>query len=194
VARLRLATFNCENLFARFKFNKNIDPIKAIEDRWSANQTHFDILKEQEEKFTAEAIKTTESDVIALQEIENLHALRQFRNRYLEKQAYDHMMVIDGNDLRFIDVGILSRHPIENIDTHIHEKDGQSRYSLFSRDCLECDVVLPDEKRLSFHKSFQINVQSQGSVQWTQRRKGEENPSGSKSKRNSIGTVSRFIV
>lgn len=147
---LRLATFNCENLFARFKFNKNIDPNKAIENGWTANETHFDILKEKEKKLTASAIKAANADVIALQEVENLPALRAFRNRYLKKQGYNQMIVIDGNDPRFIDVGVLSRHEIENIDTHIHEKDddGQSRFPLFSRDCLECDIVLPDKKRL----------------------------------------------
>lgn len=148
VALLRLATFNCENLFARFKFNRNIDPKKALENGWVANETHFDILKEEEKKFTAAAIKATDADVVALQEVENLPALREFRNRFLKKQGYDHMIVIDGNDPRFIDVGVLSRYAIENIDTHIHEKDGQSRYPLFSRDCLECDIVLPEEKRL----------------------------------------------
>jgi endonuclease/exonuclease/phosphatase family metal-dependent hydrolase len=97
---------------------------------------------------TAAAIKATDADVIALQEVENLPALREFRNKFLKKQGYDHMIVIDGNDPRFIDVGVLSRYAIENIDTHIHEKDGQSRYPLFSRGCLECDIVLPEEKRL----------------------------------------------
>jgi hypothetical protein len=29
MANLRLATLNCENLFARFLFNKNIDPTKV---------------------------------------------------------------------------------------------------------------------------------------------------------------------
>lgn len=148
--QIRLATFNCENLFARFKFNKNIEPDRAIEKGWTADQTHFDILKEEEKKFTAQAIKETDADVIALQEIENLHALRRFRNtqRSLKNQGYDHMIVIDGNDPRFIDVGVLSRYPIENIDTHIHEKAEGSRYPLFSRDCLECDIVLPGNKRL----------------------------------------------
>jgi len=146
---LRLATFNCENLFARFKFNKNIDPNKALEDGWTANETHFDILREEEKKFTASAIKATNADVIVLQEVENLPALREFRNRYLKKQGYNQMIVIDGNDPRFIDVGVLSRYDIENIDTHIHEKeDRQSRFPLFSRDCLECDIVLPEQKRL----------------------------------------------
>ena len=148
--QIRLATFNCENLFARFKFNKNIDPNSAIEKGWTADQTHFDILKEEEKKFTAQAIMETNADVIALQEIENLQALRRFSNtqRSLKNQGYDHMIVIDGNDPRFIDVGVLSRYPIENIDTHIHEKAEGSRSPLFSRDCLECDIVLPENKRL----------------------------------------------
>jgi endonuclease/exonuclease/phosphatase family metal-dependent hydrolase len=148
MARLRLATFNCENLFARFKFNRNIDPQKAITDGWLANETKFTIYNEEEKELTAAAIRKAGADVIALQEVESLLSLKKFRNQYLRNMDYKYVFVVDGNDPRFIDVGILSRYPIEKIDTHIHERDEDLRSPMFSRDCLESDVVLPNSKRV----------------------------------------------
>jgi len=148
MVRLRLATFNCENLFARFKFQRDINPQKAIRDGWLANETLFEINDADEKRITGEAIKETRADVIALQEVESMEALRRFRNEYLRgRRNYKYTLVIDGNDPRLIDLGILSKYPLEEISTHIDEWDDELHSPLFSRDCLECDVVLPDNKR-----------------------------------------------
>ena len=77
MARMTVATFNCENLFARFKFNKDVDPATAVRDGWDANRAHFDILNEKEKGLTAQAMKATRADVVALQEVENLDTLRR---------------------------------------------------------------------------------------------------------------------
>jgi len=61
---------------------------------------------------TAKAISETKADVIALQEVESLAALRRFRNDYLKRRGYDHVIVLDGNDPRFIDVAVMSKYPI----------------------------------------------------------------------------------
>ena len=50
--------------------------------------------------------------------------------------------------LRFIDVAIMSKYPLENIDTHVDEWNKEIKWYTFSRDCLECDVILPENKRI----------------------------------------------
>ena len=81
---LRIGTFNCENLFARFKFNSNVDPAEAIKNGFEINMTHFDILNDTEKELTAMAIDALNADVIALQEVENLDVLKRFRSDRLK--------------------------------------------------------------------------------------------------------------
>lgn len=151
MATFTLATFNCENLFARYKFDKTVQKEDAIKDGWLANQTRFHKFDKAETRLTAAALKETKADVIALQEVENNGTLRTFRSRYLNgRKKYQEYLVIDGNDyLRLIDVGILSSFHIEKIRTHMHDIDEQTKELIFSRDCLECDIVMPDNKMLT---------------------------------------------
>jgi hypothetical protein len=56
-------------------------------------------------------------------------------------------LVIDGNDNRGIDVGILSRFPIVEIRSHIDDP-GANGEKIFSRDCPEYDVMLATGDRI----------------------------------------------
>ena len=73
---VRVATFNVENLFARFKFNSDVDPQVAVKDGWDVNKTYFTISDEASKKVTGKLIRSLKADVIALQEVENLDTLR----------------------------------------------------------------------------------------------------------------------
>lgn len=109
---LRLATFNCENLFARFKFKANVNQEKALIDGWLPNTTFFVINDEVSKRLTGDAIKATNADVIALQEVESHATLRKFRNEYLGGFSnYKYSILVDGNDPRLIDVAVLSKYP-----------------------------------------------------------------------------------
>ncbi len=142
MAGIRIATFNCENLFARFKFNRDVDPEAAVRDGWDANRTHFDILDDVEKAITAQAMKETRAHVLALQEVENLDTLKRFRNRFLGgSRAYPHVFAVDGNDPRLIDVAVLSKFPVVHARSYQHLRAGRS--ALFSRDCLEIDIDAP---------------------------------------------------
>lgn len=136
---VRIATFNAENLFARFKFREDVDPETATERGWTANETLFDTFSSAEKSVTGAALKALDADVVALQEIENLDTLRKFRRLYLGgPQAYPYSVLIEGNDPRLIDVALLSRHPITHVRSYQHEREG--RGYIFSRDCLEATV------------------------------------------------------
>jgi endonuclease/exonuclease/phosphatase family metal-dependent hydrolase len=138
MSTIRIGTFNCENLFARFKFNKDVDPAEAVKNGFDINKVSFDLLNENEKELTAKAIEALNADVIALQEVENLDVLKRFRTGHLKKLKYTHAMLVDANDPRQIDVAVLSRFPLVATRSHQHLRSGSA--FVFSRDCLEVDV------------------------------------------------------
>jgi endonuclease/exonuclease/phosphatase family metal-dependent hydrolase len=140
-ATVRIATFNCENLFARYNFRSR-GKLSTISKRgWDVNETKFTVLNKNEKKLTGEAIKKTKADIIALQEVENIEVLRRFRTDHLGGfRKYPHVMLVDGNDPRHIDVAVLSRYPIVHARSYQHVKKSGARAFTFSRDCLEADV------------------------------------------------------
>nr|WP_201443478.1 endonuclease/exonuclease/phosphatase family protein [Pirellula staleyi] len=141
---VRVASFNCENLFARFEFKPNVDLDRISTDGWEINETLFEPNKPEARKITARAIKEANADIIAFQEVENLDVLKRFRNQYLGGfKSYPHAVLIEGNDPRLIDVAVLSREkfPIVSTRSHHHVKaNATSRGFVFSRDCLEVDI------------------------------------------------------
>ena len=92
------------------------------------------------------AIRELGADVLALQEVESVDTLKHFRAGALGgRKAYPYVAGIDGNDPRLIDVAVLSKLPITHVRSHQHLLDPETRSStLFSRDCLEVDVALPE--------------------------------------------------
>ncbi len=141
---IRLATFNCENLFARFRFRAGIDPSDANRRGWIAEETAFHELSVNDKALTGMAIRELDADIIALQEVEDIDTLKHFRAQALGgRTAYPYVAGIDGNDPRRIDVAVLSRLPITGMRSNQHVLDPASpTKELFSRDCLEVDVAV----------------------------------------------------
>lgn len=95
---------------------------------------------------TARVIKAVDADVLGVVEAEDRTTLRRFNTQLLSSigaETYDHVMLVDGNDDRGIDVGLLTRqaYPIVAIRSHVDDADGGGL--IFSRDCAEYDVRLP---------------------------------------------------
>ena len=146
---IRIATFNVENLFARYKFNSNIDPTKAVKDGWNATQRYFDIFDEADKRITGEAIRSLKADILGLQEVESLDTLKRFRDLYLGgRKAYPYVMAVDGNDPRLIDVAVISKYPIIHARSYQDLLDSKGRF-IFSRDCLEVDVEVQKGKTIT---------------------------------------------
>jgi endonuclease/exonuclease/phosphatase family metal-dependent hydrolase len=135
---LRIATFNAENLFARYDFRKNFDGRRG--GGFTVNELAFEIYDEVDKQITARAIRALDADLLALQEVESLPVLDAFNARHLAGMGYAHRILVDSHDPRSIDVAVLSRHPIVSVASHRHERNAAGTAPLFSRDCLEVTV------------------------------------------------------
>jgi endonuclease/exonuclease/phosphatase family metal-dependent hydrolase len=80
------------------------------------------------------------ADVLAVQEVENIAALREFNSRL--DAPYRSVALIEGNDPRFIDVGVLSRLPIGGAISHrwVPDPTDPNRF-LFSRDVMAVEIL-----------------------------------------------------
>ena len=97
-------------------------------------------------RHTGMVVRDLNADVIAVVEAESRVALGRFNKDVLAPLSpwvYDHVMCIDGNDDRGIDVGLFTKMPlpIRRIVSHVDDRDAAG--SIFSRDCPEYLVELP---------------------------------------------------
>lgn len=98
---------------------------------------------------TAKAIKALKADVQCLIEVEDRITMENFNGDMLGTAKFPYNILIDGNDPRGIDVGLLCRYPVKNICTHIFDKEkATSRSYIFSRDCLEIELEIAKNKSL----------------------------------------------
>lgn len=95
---------------------------------------------------TAEVVRALQADVLCAVEVEDRITLGEFNRQMLRKQRFKYPFLIDGNDRRGIDVGLLSNFPLRGIRTHIFDQDRSG--TVFSRDCLEVELGLPDGRAL----------------------------------------------
>ena len=175
---LRIATFNVENLMNRFDFSGfrnqlNQDRTLAlyqIKDEAEYRQleqgravAHTDDTRQ----LTALAIADTHADIICLQEVDNIEALKAFEYGYLFKmvgEGYRQKFTTAGNDSRGIDVAVMTRDEtrhgqkiefvrmtshasvtFEQFGLHTPELEAigiQAHERIFRRDCLEVDVTI----------------------------------------------------
>lgn len=97
---------------------------------------------------TARVVTDVDADVLAVVEAESRVALKHFTDAGVVTGAgrpvYPHVMVIDGNDDRGIDVGLLTTRPyrIGTVRSHVDDRDSRGRL-VFGRDCPEYVVELP---------------------------------------------------
>ncbi len=115
----------------------------------------FELAKEGVEEAaienTARVIREMGADVLCIVEAEGRIALSRFNEVVIPKvggQKYAHVMLVDGNDDRGIDVGIMAREgfAIKSMVSHVDDADGGSK--IFSRDCAEYTVKTPGGKTL----------------------------------------------
>jgi endonuclease/exonuclease/phosphatase family metal-dependent hydrolase len=157
---MTIGTFNLNNLFSRYNFKGEIEAIHA-EDTSVESELQYEFGPEETFKIRsyqgrlvktkdpektqliAQRIKAMNVDVLAVQEVEDIDTLRQFNREHLDG-IYRYTVLIEGNDPRLIDVGVLSKLPIGGVTSwqHAVHPDDPSE-PVFGRDLLEVEILNP---------------------------------------------------
>lgn len=165
---ITVGTFNLNNLFSRFNFEGAIAALKhgdGVAEGLTISYEFTDPSSYRVRKFygslvkakdpvdtqrIANRINSLDVDVLAVQEVEDIDILRQF-NRDSLGTRYRFQVLIEGNDPRFIDVGILSKLPIGAVTSHqtaVHDADPTR--PIFGRDLLEVEIWNENRTRKLF--------------------------------------------
>jgi endonuclease/exonuclease/phosphatase family metal-dependent hydrolase len=149
-----------EGKYARFRQNRgrlikrasgNSGPIKEVvakgRDSWMGSiELERAAPKVVSVRHTAQVIADVDADVLGIVEVENRPVLKAFASAGLVSAgvSYASAMVIDGNDDRGIDVGILTKPGFEivSIRSHVDDVDAAGQL-VFSRDCPEYEIRTP---------------------------------------------------
>jgi Endonuclease/Exonuclease/phosphatase family len=166
MGEIAVGTFNLNNLFSRFDFSADVSTAAPstvkVEERTSFSfddPAGFKLRKylgklvvgksAAERKLIADRIKRMNLEVLAVQEVEDIDTLRQF-NRDDLAGLYPHTVLIEGNDPRLIDIGLLSKLPLGAVTSWQHIPDPLDGNPLFSRDLLQVDVLNASRKERLF--------------------------------------------
>ncbi len=116
---VRIATFNAENLMARFDFSGRRDDLAMVTNKKQSSnqykqsqQARVVAHEDDARQMTALAIADCGADIICFQEVENLATLEAFERNYLYRMTgleYPNKVWIEGNDSRGIDVALMAR-------------------------------------------------------------------------------------
>jgi endonuclease/exonuclease/phosphatase family metal-dependent hydrolase len=101
---------------------------------------------------TGRVLKDVDADIVAVIEAEHRIALKQFSDYVLKNVGgtpYPNVMLIDGNDPRGIDVGIMTKanYTIGAMKSHVHDL-GANNKPIFSRDCPEYCIETPSGENI----------------------------------------------
>ena len=155
---ITIGTFNLNNLFSRYNFSAELEAIRegntdieTIESFVFAEPFSFVVRKflgklvkakdKAKTKQVAKRILEMDLDVLAVQEVEDIGTLRAFNVNELGS-LYPYQVLIEGNDTRLIDLGLLSKYPIGAVSSWqqaVHPEE-PGRF-VFSRDLLEVDIL-----------------------------------------------------
>jgi hypothetical protein len=135
---------------------KDVEIIASGRDDWIGwVELAKEAVDETSTRMTAKVIaEGVNAEIIAVIEAEDRPSLLRF-NEELLGEKYRHIMLVDGNDPRGIDVGLMTKSgfPIRTIRSNVDAEDAQG--IVFSRDCPEYEVVtqsgthLPTRARLA---------------------------------------------
>lgn len=164
---ITIGTFNLNNLFSRYNFKGEIRAIRDADTsldselryEFGPNGTYkirtyrgrLVMAKDSTDTDrVAERIQSMDVDVLAVQEVEDVDTLKRF-NRDQLGGMYRYSVLVEGNDPRLIDVGVLSKFPIGGVTSWqhaVHPDDPDE--PVFGRDLLEVHILNRTRRRKLF--------------------------------------------
>ena len=135
--QLVIATYNTLNMF-----DDQDDPYHTDEGTPSKSREELEHL--------AQSIAELNADIVAFQEVENRFYLERFVNVFLAELGYDYVVHFEGNDIRGIDVCLISRVPIGPVRSYRHLTFPGPNDSIrkFNRDLLAVTIEPPGAEPL----------------------------------------------
>ena len=142
----KIGTYNVENLFDRFD-----DPYSVGDDPWGMFRTSPKPRKELYE--VGARIRNSSVDILGLQEVENIGALKEFVQGSVGPKFKPNKGIVSlpSNDFRGIDLGLLSALPIGRVTSHRFNEfktPEKGKNVRFSRDCLQIEIYDRDRKEI----------------------------------------------
>lgn len=127
---VRVMTWNLENFFDRFD-----DPFTRDE---VTTPSFVDATRMQR---ISDVIHKINPDVLCVEEVENRQILESFNQAYLGDLGYE-VVLLEGNDSRGIDVGVLTRVPVQGVTSYRHLRftDEEGQEQKFQRDLLRVEL------------------------------------------------------
>ena len=174
---LRLGSFNIENLMTRFDFTGfrnqlrkdrvlHLFDVRSEQDYQRLEAARVVASTDDTRQLSALAIADAAADILCLQEVDSMEALKAFEYGYLFRMVgagYRHKYLVEGNDSRGIDVGVMMRdetrdgEKIEIVDIRSHAAltygdldlftpalaaNAKPDDRIFKRDCLELELKI----------------------------------------------------
>lgn len=146
-------TIGCYNLLNLFD---DVDDPYHADDVLDAKPRH-------ELEALAKSIRKINADVLAVVEVENRGILEAFVRTFLPDMGYEPVLV-EGNDDRGINVGVLSRLPVGRIISHryLQFQEASGRLTRFRRDLLQVRIEPPGGVPFDV---FVLHLKSKGGVE-----------------------------
>ncbi len=127
---ITIASYNVKNLFDAYD-----DPYYLDSEKDAKPSAEQDAL--------AFCIRQLDADVLALMEVENRGCLQYFVDHHLADLGYKHVVHLEGNSRRGIDVALLSRLTVGPVTSHRHLRSPDGEHN-FLRDLLQVRIEPAD--------------------------------------------------
>jgi endonuclease/exonuclease/phosphatase family metal-dependent hydrolase len=155
--RIKVGTFNLNNLFSRFNFSAEVSNEDDVEVESRTTFSFDDPAELKLRSYQGRLVKgktkvarariagriaEMDLDVLAVQEVEDVDTLAHSARQELEGLGYRHVVLVEGNDPRLIDVGLISRLPLGGVTSWRHAVHPEApEHPVFSRDLLKVEVL-----------------------------------------------------